>query len=51
MQAHDVMTAEVVTVNADTPLPQIACVLLEHGISAVPGTGRRRRSDRHGQRL
>jgi CBS domain-containing protein len=36
MQAHDVMTAEVVTVNADTPLPQIACVLLEHGISAVP---------------
>jgi CBS domain-containing protein len=36
MQAHDVMTAEVVTVNAHTPLPQIACVLLEHGISAVP---------------
>jgi CBS domain-containing protein len=36
MQARDVMTTKVVTVMADTPPPQVARVLLNHGISAVP---------------
>ena len=30
------MTTKVVTVMAETPLPQVARVLLNHGISAVP---------------
>jgi CBS domain-containing protein len=36
MQARDVMTTEVVTVTADTKLREVALVLLDHGISAVP---------------
>jgi CBS domain-containing protein len=36
MQARDVMTTKVVVVNLDTPLRQVARVLLDHGISAVP---------------
>lgn len=36
MQARDVMTTEVVTVTADTKLREVALVLLNHGISAVP---------------
>jgi len=36
MQARHLMTAEVVTVGPDTPVPEIARLLVEHGISAVP---------------
>jgi CBS domain-containing protein len=36
MQARDVMTTEVVTVTADTKLREVALLLLNHGISAVP---------------
>lgn len=36
MDAFDVMTADVVTVSPDTPLQEIAELLLGHGISAVP---------------
>jgi CBS domain-containing protein len=36
MQARDVMTTEVVTVTADTTLREVALVLRNHGISAVP---------------
>jgi CBS domain-containing protein len=36
MQARDVMTTTVVTVTAGTTLRQVAQVLLDHGISAVP---------------
>jgi CBS domain-containing protein len=36
MQAKDVMTREVVAVAPDTPTREIARILLEHGISAVP---------------
>jgi CBS domain-containing protein len=36
MTARDVMTTEVVSVNPDTPTRQIARLLLEKGISAVP---------------
>ncbi len=36
MQAHEIMTKDVVTVSPDTPTSQIAQRLLEHKISAVP---------------
>jgi CBS domain-containing protein len=36
MQAHEIMTREVVTVSPDTPTPEIARRLLDHKISAVP---------------
>jgi CBS domain-containing protein len=36
MVARDVMTADVVTVNAETAVPEIAALLLKHRISAVP---------------
>ncbi len=36
MQARDVMTAEVVSVNPETAVQRIAELLLEHKISAVP---------------
>lgn len=36
MQAHEIMTKEVVAVSPDTPTPQIAQLLLEHNISAAP---------------
>ncbi len=36
MDAFDVMTTTVVTVGPDTATPEIAELLLEHGISAVP---------------
>jgi CBS domain-containing protein len=36
MQASDIMTTEIVTVTADTPLQAIAGMLLARGISAVP---------------
>lgn len=36
MQARDVMTTQVTTVHRDTPVPEIARLLLEHRISAVP---------------
>jgi CBS domain-containing protein len=36
MQAREFMTRDPVTVSADTPTPEIARLLLAHGISAVP---------------
>jgi CBS domain-containing protein len=36
MVAQDVMTADIVTVTAETAVPEIAALLLEHRISAVP---------------
>ena len=36
MDAFDVMTRDVVTVSPDTSTKQIAELLLEHSISAVP---------------
>jgi CBS domain-containing protein len=36
VHARDVMTAKVVTVTPDTPVEQIARILLEHRISGVP---------------
>jgi CBS domain-containing protein len=36
MKVFDVMTTEVLSVSPDTPVPQIAKLLVEHGISAVP---------------
>ncbi len=36
MQARDVMTTDVVTVQPETPIRQIAALLLEKRISAVP---------------
>lgn len=36
MQAKDIMTRQVITVKADTPVAEIATVLLERHISAVP---------------
>jgi CBS domain-containing protein len=36
LQAHDIMTAKVVTVGPDEPTRDIARLLLENGISAVP---------------
>jgi CBS-domain-containing membrane protein len=39
MQASDVMTTEVVSTNVDMPVPEVAKLLLEHGISAVPVLG------------
>jgi len=36
MQAKDLMTAEVVSVSADTPVAEIAGLLLKHRIGAVP---------------
>jgi CBS domain-containing protein len=36
MVARDVMTADIVTVTAETPVPEIAALLLKHRISAVP---------------
>jgi CBS domain-containing protein len=36
MQAHDVMTREVATARPDTPLREIAALLLAHAIGAVP---------------
>ena len=36
MLARDLMTRDVVTVSPDTPVNEIASLLLAHGISAVP---------------
>ncbi|HTV90241.1 MAG TPA: CBS domain-containing protein [Stellaceae bacterium] len=36
MQAHDLMTTDVVTASPETPVRDIARLLLEHRISAVP---------------
>ncbi|MDE1147012.1 MAG: CBS domain-containing protein [Azospirillaceae bacterium] len=36
MRAHDVMTADVLTVTADTPVSRIATLLLDRGVSAAP---------------
>jgi CBS domain-containing protein len=36
MNARDLMDTEVVTINPETPLRQVARTLLTHGISAVP---------------
>jgi CBS domain-containing protein len=36
MQASEIMTRHVVSVRPDTPLKEVAQLLLEHGISAVP---------------
>jgi CBS domain-containing protein len=36
MQARDVMTSEVVSVRPDVPIRQIARLLRDKGISAVP---------------
>lgn len=36
MQASEIMTKDVVTVSPDTPVGEIARLLLAHGISAVP---------------
>ena len=36
MQAADVMTRDVVSVESDTPIDQIADLLSRHRISAVP---------------
>jgi CBS domain-containing protein len=36
MQAHEVMTREVATARPDTPLREIAALLLAHAIGAVP---------------
>lgn len=36
MQAHEVMTTQVVSVSPDEPTRKIAQLLLDHGISAVP---------------
>lgn len=36
MKVSDVMTREVVTVEEDTPLKDVAELLLEHGVSGVP---------------
>ncbi len=36
MQAREFMTKEPITVSADTPTPEIARLLLAHGISAAP---------------
>src|SRR5271169_956430 len=36
MQAREFMTKEPVTVSPDTPTPEIAKLLLAHGISAAP---------------
>jgi len=40
VQASDVMTREVVSVAPETPLGEVARLLLEHAISAVPVTDR-----------
>jgi CBS domain-containing protein len=36
MLARDVMTMAVVSVTADTPVSEVARVLFDHGVSAVP---------------
>ena len=36
MQARDVMTTEVVSTTAETPVREVARPLLQHGISAMP---------------
>ncbi len=36
MRASDVMTTEVVSTTADTPVREVARTLLQHGISAMP---------------
>jgi len=36
MRARDLMTTDVVTVGPDTPIREIARLLVAHGISAVP---------------
>ena len=36
MQARDIMTAEVVTARLDTPIPEVARLLVEQRISGVP---------------
>ena len=36
LRAHDVMTDKVITVGPDAPTRDVACLLLDHGISAVP---------------
>jgi len=36
MNVQDVMTAEVISVRAETPLKEVARLLAEHGISGVP---------------
>ena len=34
--ANDVMTTSVVTISPETPVPDVACLLYERGISGVP---------------
>ena len=36
MQACDIMTRNVVTVGADTPVQSVAALLVEHRISGLP---------------
>ncbi|MFV2035842.1 MAG: CBS domain-containing protein, partial [Halocynthiibacter sp.] len=36
MQAHDIMTKNVVTATPDTSVDQVAALMIEHDISAVP---------------
>ena len=51
MQAQDVMTTDVATVARDTPVEEIAKLLLERQISAVPVIDEDRRllgNDAHG---
>ncbi len=39
MKVRDAMTSDVVTVRPDTPLREVASILVEHGISGVPVVG------------
>jgi CBS domain-containing protein len=36
MKARDVMTSAVISVGPDTPIGEVARILRDHGISAVP---------------
>ena len=36
MHAADIMTSDVITVGPDTPVPELATLLAERGISGVP---------------
>lgn len=40
MQAREVMTAPVVTASPDTPVKDVAALLVDHGISGVPIVGK-----------
>jgi len=49
MQAIDVMTSEVISVDEDATVPAVARLLAERGISG-PGRRQEQPSNRHGQR-